>query len=280
MRVHTFTAILVLLLGVASPCLSQEPDRLPVEARILIMEQSAATRDALDASLQAQLTKHRQYLQDLDDKFYERMRFWLPVASTAAALLLAIFLWQVGKTQKEAFETAQLLAVTKATELATQRVNEIVIPENVTREAQKRSAEALKRVTEIRDTLINDLRDEFTTARDQVVADKHAVIMEALDEAMKERFSGELNVLGRVREIETALERTQRQFVRLYVSSKEGMSSSSSDLVAAGLSVLPGFGGAIGDFYRALVQHRKEKEVMKLFSQKDIPEGGEDAKPT
>jgi hypothetical protein len=61
---------------------------------------------------------------------------------------VAAFLWYVGKTQKEAFETAQLMAVSKATELAQKKVDSIVLPEAVINQIRQLSDNPCSRGTE------------------------------------------------------------------------------------------------------------------------------------
>src|SRR5215470_12271778 len=111
--------------------LDQQQEFILLRLERRISDQLAAHRTDLNTKMASELEAHRKYLQELDDKFYERARFWFPVFSALVTIIIAAFLWYVGKTQKEAFETAQLIAVSKATELAQQKVDTIVLPDAI-----------------------------------------------------------------------------------------------------------------------------------------------------
>ena len=201
-----------------APCLAQQEDllevmRLRLEQRLL--QELNNQEDALEARISSELAGHREYLQQLDDKFYERAKFWVPVASGAIVALLALFLWQVGKTQKEAFETAQLTAVSKATELAQAKVNEIIVPERIVRAVEELSESTIAQIGALKENLISEVERELKSARNEVLENKHEAIEKALDEAIKTKFAKELDVLKRLAHLEKELSSLSQRFERV-----------------------------------------------------------------
>jgi hypothetical protein len=181
----------------------QELVRLRLERQL--MDQLAAYRTEIDGKIASELEGHRKYLQELDDKLYERARFWIPIFSAVVTVLVAAFLWYVGRTQKEAFETAQLIAVSKATELAQQKVDQIVIPDAILTQIRELSNDAIQQAKILRDALVDDVQGELTQARDEIVSNKHAIIESTLNEAIKTKFSSEFNVMERLTKLETTI---------------------------------------------------------------------------
>lgn len=174
-----------------------------------LREQLDETEAELSNKIATELAGHREYLQKLDDGFYSRIQFWLPILAGGVALFAGAFFWIVGKTQKDAFETAQTIAVSKATELAERRVSEVVIPENIVESAKKMNEETIAQITELKKQLTDEVTHELKVARDEVVQNKHEIIEQTLDAAIKERFKEELDVLGRIEKIEKRLDKLE-----------------------------------------------------------------------
>lgn len=264
---------MLLYTAISSPALPQSDPQTVVattqrmlELERLVLDETAKSREDLRSEIATELSGHRDYLQQLNDRFYDRFSFWLPIASGALAVLFATFLWQVGKTQKDAYEAAQLVAVSKATELAARKVNEIVIPARVITEAEKLSNQAIEEITRIKTEMVKELREELTAARDQVVQDKHELIMDTLEEAIGQRFSDEVDILSRVRRVEKATETLKQAFLGLVepLRKPDRTTAAFEGVVRPMLHAVP-FGGTIATLIGDARQRRRDRELLEAI---------------
>ena len=169
----------------------------------ILAEQTQSTKREMEASILGVLKEHREYLQTLDDKFYERFSFWMPVFTTAIGVIMAgLFLWYFGKTRKEAFDSAKSEASTIATEIARRKVDEIVIPEDLKIQIQNATQTMKEKIATYTTSLREDAERQLREAKDQIVSDKFEVISKTLDQAVKEKFSKQLDILARVEQLE------------------------------------------------------------------------------
>lgn len=172
-------------------------------------------RREIDAKMATEVAAHRQYLEGLDQRLYERLQVLLPTFSIVVALMVAVFLWQVGKTQKEAFESAQAIASAKATELAQKKVLEILLPEKIISEVQKISVDTVTQIQLLRSTLISSVTEELEKTRSEVLRNKETIIEETLTEAIKTQFKEPLDVLARLKGIEERVTSLSNRIAKL-----------------------------------------------------------------
>lgn len=172
-----------------------------------IQEEMEKSRSQINDRISSELGDHRKYLTDLNDRFYNHLQLWIPIFSGVIAILIAIFMWQFGKTRQEAFEAAQASALAKATELAQKKIEEIIIPDRIVSSVMTMTEETIKQIKVLKTELTQEVEDELKAARDDVVRNKHDVIVQALDETMKEKFSKELDVLTRIKVIEDQIQK-------------------------------------------------------------------------
>jgi hypothetical protein len=190
--------------------LDQQQELILLRLERRISDQLAAHRTDINSKMASELEAHRKYLQELDDKFYERARFWFPVFSALVTIIVAAFLWYVGKTQKEAFETAQLMAVSKATELAQKKVDSIVLPEAIINQirqlsdnVEQQANNAVQQAKVLREALVKNIETELMRARDEIVSNKQEIIESTLDEAIRTKFSAQFDVMSRLTTLES-----------------------------------------------------------------------------
>lgn len=214
--------LFIIAVSVSGSLLADDTDPASDQQKLLRLEIEKELRDdleqseaALEAKIAAELKQHREYLQSLDEKFYERIQIWVPIVSAVFAAIVAFFYWQVGKTRKEAFEATQATAVAKATELAERRVEDVITRERIVETATDITETTIEQIKGLKEELTKEVERELKEARDEVVSNKHEIIAQTLDEAIKDKFADELDVISRLEELETRFRRLEQQSVEV-----------------------------------------------------------------
>ena len=194
-----------------------------------LFEQLRRNQSDIQTEVLGELKQHREYLQTLDDKFYQRIALWGPVLSAVVIGIGASFAWYFGKTRREAFESVRVEASLIATDIARKQVDQIVFPDSLVARVKEASEANVKRLeslsSELRErleSLSNELRErielELTTERDKILNAKSKMITEVLDDALREKFSKELNLLERIEELEHKVTQLRSELTRIVTS--------------------------------------------------------------
>lgn len=96
--------------AVAAPLSKQDVQTIISAQNQAIESKVIETVDRRLAMINSQFAKeskaHREYLQSLDDRFYERISFWLPTAISFITIIFLTFTWWLGKSKSEALQDA------------------------------------------------------------------------------------------------------------------------------------------------------------------------------
>ena len=207
---------------------TKEIELIQLRLEKALTEQLQRDQKELGSRLQGEIKDHRDYLQRLDDKFYERFTYWVPLFTAALIAVSSIFVWFFGKTRNEAIESAcketAVRATDQATELAQKKVDEIVNPSAMTAKLETAMEDALDQIRRAADQSVADAEREVKAVKDQIrrvadqsvadaerevkavkekiVANSSEVIIQALDESIRDKFKKELDLLQRVEKLE------------------------------------------------------------------------------
>jgi len=193
----------------------QESELLQSRLDKMIVDQSLNVRKDLEASIGGVLREHREYLQKLDEKFYDRFSVWVPILSILGSIIAAVgvvvvgvAVWHFDKTRKDALDSFKSEVTARLDTIAREKVNEIVTAENLRAQLsvviQKTTGKLIKKAEQ----QINDAQNRF-------VKDNLAAVIEALEQSQPEMFSKHIDILTRVEQLQLKLADLESQLAGL-----------------------------------------------------------------
>jgi len=169
----------------------------------------------LDASISGVLKEHREYLQKLDDKFYERFSIWVPFFTIVFGIVAWVVIWHFDKTRKEALENFKSEASAKLDAVARAKVTEIVNAENLRAELHRQTEELQGEMQKTTSMLIKKAEQEISNAKDRYISDNLPVVIKTLEQSMEGKFANELNILKTVEQLQRKLAELESQVAGL-----------------------------------------------------------------
>ena len=109
-----------------------------IQARLdkTVAEKSLDLRKEMESTIFSVLKEHREYLQKLDDKLYERFSFWFPSITVICGLGVWAITYYFGNTKKETIEQFKSEAREIFTSEARKKLEETLRPDSLRREFQ------------------------------------------------------------------------------------------------------------------------------------------------
>ncbi|MBZ0254648.1 hypothetical protein K8I31_01210 [bacterium] len=169
----------------------------------------------LTKTMATEVENHRKHLQKLNDKFYDQIQFWLPAITILSTLLLGLFLWIAGRSQKDAFEIAKLRAETVAINIAEKRVSEIITPQELLDRIENEKNMAITKVESILNQFKENAEDELKKVKDQIVNDSEESILQILEKQKGEKFNDVLDIMSRFKELEGKIDNVNNDLIQI-----------------------------------------------------------------